>query len=270
MNLLNNTGFRKGLGSLGSKLLSILGAENKEVFTVKDAETALNRKGNNLVKLLHDLNVNKWILRLERGKYIVLPLEAGPYSEYMTHPFVIARSLVSPYYISFLSALNYYGITEQPSHKVFIATTKIKKHFVFQSQEYTFVRLAKKRFFGFNEEWINNSKFYISDKEKTVIDCLFIPKYCSGLTEVVKAFKEKLDYEKLYNYAIKMEDIATLKRLGYILTILKIKTPVIEKLLKMVSGGYSLLDTGGPRTGVRNNKWKIIENIQKEELIKEI
>jgi len=195
-----NKGFRKGLGNLGSELLSVLSSEHKEVFTINDAKKILTKKKSNVPKLLYDLAVNKWIVKIERGKYLILPLEAGLRPKYRTHPFVIAENIISPYYIGFLSALNYHGITEQPSPNIFIVTTKKRKRLVFQSEEYVFVCLAEKRFLGFNEEWINNTKFNISDKEKTVVDCLFIPDYCGGLTEVVKAFREKLDYDKLYDY----------------------------------------------------------------------
>lgn len=262
-------GLRKGLGSLGSELLSTLSSEEKEVFTLGDAKRIFGKK-TNVVKLLYDLARNKWISRIERGKYLILPLEAGVHAKYRTHPFVIAKHLVSPYYIGFSSALNHHGITEQPSPEIFIVTTKKRKHISFQSEGYVFVGLAKKRFFGFTEEWMNKSKFNVSDKEKTIVDCLFIPKYCGGLTEVVKAFREKLDYEMLYSYAIKMEDIATIKRLGYILETLKIKTVITNKLLKRVSGGYCLLDTASSKFGIKNKKWRVIENIPKEELMKEL
>lgn len=264
------TKFRKGLGGLGSKLLSNLSAEKKDVFTIKDAEKAAGAKGPRLRKLLHDLMKNRWVERIERGKYLIIPLEAGWKGEYGTHPFIIARKLVTPYYIGFFSALNHYGMTEQVSRTVFIATTKKKRPVSFHEQTYYFVSLDKKRFFGFTEEWIGNSKFNISDKEKTVIDCLFLPEYSGGLSEAVKAFKEKLDYEKLYGYAVKIDDLAALKRLGYLLEILKIKTTIKEKLLKKAAGGYCLLDTGGPKTGPKNRKWKIIENIPKEELMVEL
>lgn len=262
--------FRKGLGVLGSKLLSNLSSENKELFTINDAEKASGIKGPRLRKLLHDLMKNKWVERIERGKYLIVPLEAGWKAEHGTHPFLIARKLISPYYIGFLSALNYYGITEQVSRTIFVATTKKKHPLNFHEQKYHFVSLDKKRFFGINEEWVNNLKFNISDKEKTVVDCLFIPEYSGSLTEIVKAFKEKLDYEKLYEYAVKMNDLATLKRLGYLLELLKTKTPITKKLLKKVSGGYCLLDTGGPKTGTKNKKWKVIENIPKGELMVEL
>ena len=103
-----------------------------------------------------------------------------------------------------------------------------------------------------------------------MIDCLFIPKYGGGIIEIVKAFKENLDYEKLFKYAIMMDDLATLKRLGYLLDILKVETQITKKLLKKVSGGYCLLDTCGLKTGAKNQKWSVIENIKKEELLVEL
>ncbi|MFH0817709.1 MAG: transcriptional regulator, partial [Candidatus Micrarchaeota archaeon] len=128
------------------------------------------------------------------------------------------------------------------------------------------VTLSEKRFFGITEEWIGNLKFKISEREKTIVDCLYMPGYSGGLTEVAKAFREKLDYEKLYEYSVRMGDLATLKRLGFLLDALRIKTGVKEKLLSKVAGGYCLLDTCGPKTGPKSRKWRVVENIAKEEL----
>jgi len=262
---------RKGLGRLGSRLLSKLSAEKQdEVFTIKDAQTALGKKGPALRKLLHDLEKNGWIERIERGKYLINPLESGIKAEHGTHPFIIARKLITPYYIGFQSALNFYGITEQVSNRIFVVTTKKKKPIRFHSEEYRFICLEKKRFFGLREEWMGNLKFNISDKEKTVADCLFIPGYSGGISEVVKAFRENLDYALLFDYIEGINDLAAIKRLGYLLDILKIKTNTIEKLQKKVSGGYCLLDPGGPKGGKRNEKWRIIENISKDDLLVEL
>jgi predicted transcriptional regulator of viral defense system len=261
---------RKGLGKLGSSLLSCLSESGREVFNIKDAEAAIGIKGPRLRKLLHDLMKNRWIDRIERGKYLLLPLEAGPRSIHGTHPFKIIRSLINPYYIGFASALNHHGISEQVGRTIFVATTKRKKIIEFQSYKFHFVTLAKNRFFGYGTEWMGKHTFNISDKEKTVVDCLFIPKYSGGMTEVVKAFREKLDYEKMYEYALKCEDLATVKRLGYLFDLLNIKSGITEKLLKRVDGGFCLLDTGGPKKGPKNKKWRIIENIRKKDLLVEL
>lgn len=261
---------RTGLSKLGSKLLSNLSSEKKEVFDIKDAEKASGICSLRLWKLLYTLTKNKWVNRIERGKYLILPLESGLHAGYGVDSYTLARKLVTPYYIGFLSALNYYGITEQISRSVFIATIKKKRPLQFHAQKYCFVKLPAKRFFGISEEWLGQFKFSISDREKTIIDCLFMPKYSGGLTEVVKVFREKIDFEKLYKYAIEMKDLAAVKRLGFILDILRIKTSIVKKLHKEVGGGYCLLDTGGPKTGPKNKKWRIIENIPREELTVEL
>lgn len=253
---------RKGLGKLGSALLSTLSAKGEEVFTVLEAAQVLGYGGGRMKKLLHDLARNKWIERIERGKYLILPLEAGPKAEHGTHPYIIARKLADPYYIGFASALNHYGITEQVSKTTYVVTTKPKRPLFFHSEEFRFVRLGGKRFFGVGEEWMGNLKFNISEVEKTVVDCLFMPEYSGGLTEVAKAFTKEFDYAKLYRYAVKMDDLAVLKRLGFILDAMNIKTSIKGRLLEKIRGGYCLLDTCGRRGGPKNDKWLVIENVE--------
>ena len=262
-------GKRGGLGALGARLLSAVSAKPEEVFSVKDAEKAAGMKGPKLRKLLHDLAENKWIERIERGKYLAIPLEAGWSGNYGTHPFAIARKLIAPYYIGFASALNYRGVTEQVGRTTFVATTKKKTLVRFHAQEYKFVSLPEKRFFGFTEEWMGRLKVGISDEEKTVVDCLFLPEYSGGLTEVAKAFRRKLDFEKLCEYALKMDDLATVKRLGCLLDVLGVKTPVLKKLLAEAAGGYCLLDPTGPKNGFKNRKWRVLENVSRKDLRQE-
>jgi len=262
----DGNGVRQGLGKRGAALLSMLSATAEEVFTISEAKSLPNTKDKELRDLLYHLAANKWIERIERGKYLLLPLEAGAKARYGTHPFIIARKLVNPYYVGFASALNYYGITEQPARTTYLATTKSKKPLAFHNQEFRFVFFKPKRFFGYSEEWMGNLKFNISEKEKTIVDCLFLPKYGGGITEVAKAFKEKIDYGKLYDYAIRMDRLAVVKRLGYLLETLELSPRIVEKLSGKVEGGYCLLDASGARTGEKNNKWRVIDNVGKREL----
>jgi predicted transcriptional regulator of viral defense system len=253
---------RKGLGQLEGALLSRLSAELRdEVFTFSEAKEVLGISNRKLSNLLYRLAESRWLEHIERGRYIFLPLEAGPEADYATNPLIIARKLISPYYIGFATALNYHGMTEQVSRITYIAGVKPKKAMKFHEEEYKFVKLAKKRFFGFRDEWLGNMKFNLSDKEKTVIDCLFMPEYCGGITEAVKAFKGELDYGKLYDYSLRMEDVGVLKRLGYILDALEIGHETEAKLSEKVGGGFALLDPSGRKNGNINRKWRIIENL---------
>ena len=258
---------RGGLGPLEAVALSTLSSEFvDEVFTMPEARRVLRMDGPRLRKLLFDLADSRWIERIEKGKYALIPMEAGPGANYGTHPFILARKMVAPYYIGFASALNYHGITEQVGRTVYVASTRQKKPIDFHATRYSFVNIGKPRFFGYKEEWIGKVKFNISDVEKTVIDCLYLPEYGLGLSETVKAFKAKPDIGKMRDYALRMKSGSLVKRLGFLLDSLGADERMAEELSAKVSGGYCLLDATGPKFGKPNKKWHIIENIGVEDL----
>lgn len=255
---------RAGIGKKSSRLLSELAEHNKSIFTVDDAVKILNEKKSSVTKLLHDLTQNKWLFRLSRGKYLILPLEAGVKPEFTEHEFIIASQLIEPYYISYWSALNYYGFTEQVSKTVFVATTKRKREMNLLGLKIKFVTIKENKFFSFKKILVNNHPVNIAEKEKVIIDCLDLPRNCGGITEVIKAIDsagEELDFKKLEDYAKKMKNHAIINRLGYILELLNIKTNLIP------SKHYVFLDPLIKKKRGYNAKWKIIENIPKADLL---
>ncbi|PIN81140.1 hypothetical protein COV11_02590 [Candidatus Woesearchaeota archaeon CG10_big_fil_rev_8_21_14_0_10_30_7] len=255
---------RMGIGKKSSRLLSELAENNKSIFSVDDAVKILKEKKSSVTKLLHDLNRNKWLFRISKGKYIILPLEAGVKPEFTEHEFIIASKLVEPYYISYWSALNYYGFTEQVSKTVFVATIKRKRELNILGLKMKFVTINKNKFFGFKKNLINNHPVNIAEKEKVIIDCLDLPRNCGGITEVIKAIdsaKEELDIDKLEYYAKKMKNHAIINRLGYILDLLNIKTKLKS------SKHYIFFDPIIKKKISYNAKWKIIENIPKTDLL---
>lgn len=255
---------RLGIGKKSSQLLSELAENNKTIFTVNDAVRILKGRKSSVTKLLHDLTKKKWLFRLSKGKYLILPLEAGVEPEFTEHELVIASNLIFPYYISYWSALNYYGLTEQVSKTIFIATIKRKREMEMKGLKFKFVTINKNKFFGFDKVPINNHSINLAEKEKAIVDCLDFPRYCGGITEVIKAVdgaKEELDLNKLIAYAKKMKNRAILNRLGYILELLNIKMEIKP------GKHYVLLEPMGKKKGTYNKKWKIIVNVSKEELL---
>ena len=135
--------------------------------------------------------------------------------------FLIAMELVSPAAIAYWSALNHHGMTEQIPRTVFVATNH---HVQLSSKEalgFTFkiISVRQKKFFGVVKDWINEQPFSITDKEKTIIDGLDLPRYVGGVGKIAKALKqasEELDEAKLREYAAKIGNSAVGKRLGYL------------------------------------------------------
>lgn len=267
-----NANIRKGLSKKEAYLLSSLSEKKKQIFAVRDVMKELGCSHNYAKVIISRLAKKKWLTQIEKGKYLIVPLEAGKESIYTEHEFIIASELAKPYYIAYWSALNYHHMTEQVPFTVFIATTRRKKNKKIHGVSYEFVAISEKKFFGYTSINIAGKDIFISDKEKTVADCLDHPEYCGDITEAAKAIwnaREELDFERLIAYALKMKNGAIIKRLGYLLQKLEIKIPAhINKKIRLnISKGYVSLNPSGRKKGKYNSEWKLLVNISDKDLL---
>lgn len=265
----------KNLSKKEFQLLSFLSSQGKNIFTFEEAVEFLNIEKPYSWKFIHNLVRKGWLKQIEKGKYLIIPLEAGLEGYWSEEAFIIASNLVNPYAISYWTALSYYGYTEQITRTIFVATTKRK----FRSEvevlgiPYKFINLKKHKFFGINKVWINGRQVNITDREKTNIDCLDHPEHCGGIIEVVKglsnAFEEGIDLEKITDYAMRMKNKTIFKRLGYLVEVLNlsVQEKYINKWRKSISKGYSLLFPTAGKKGKHNSHWNLIINIEENELI---
>ncbi|GFP42055.1 hypothetical protein HKBW3C_01181, partial [Candidatus Hakubella thermalkaliphila] len=72
----------KALGRTSSKLLLALSANDKNIFTISDAQKVVKTSSAATRILLSDLVNKKWLIRLVPGKYLIVPLSAGEKAEY--------------------------------------------------------------------------------------------------------------------------------------------------------------------------------------------
>ena len=234
-------------------------AKQGNTFTFIDALKISNLSTKSLQKVLYRLQQSGAIERIEKGKYLIIPLGAEK-GKYTLHEFVIGSLLVEPYTIAYWSALNYYGLTEQIPTTVFIQTITRKFNTnpeVFGVQ-YKIVKIKKEKVFGIRKEWIEETQINITDKEKTIIDCLDKPQYCGGVIEVAKALKNnKFDRKKLENYAQRIGNSGVLRRLGYLCELLNIKI----KLPKLNIRNYLLLDPTMSEKDTKNARWRLLINL---------
>jgi predicted transcriptional regulator of viral defense system len=214
-----------------------------------------------LWEVVSKLEQRGYIRRVEKGKYLIVPLSAEK-AAYTIHEFIIGSVLVEPYTIAYWSALNYYGLTEQIPITVFIQTTSRKEKQMIEvfGVKYKIVRVKEEKFFGIKKEWIENTQINITDKEKTIIDCLDKPQHCGGIIEVIKALKNKrkeLDFKKLSEYANQIGNSGVIRRLGYVCDLLSIKIKLTSPNVR----NYLLLDPTMPPEQTKNAKWKLIINL---------
>jgi len=246
----------------------------KELFITEDINKLFFRgkaKPGQVADFLFTMSGKGWIKNLEKGKYILQRVSGDLHS----NNFLIGMQLISPAAISYWSALNYYGLTNQLPHTVFIQTIKRKQSKVIDGVLYKFITLSKWKYFGIRKEWLRKGEirhlyFNITDPEKTIVDCFDYPEYCGGIQESALGLisGKNLDLDKIFHYAVKMKNTAILKRIGFIAELFGVDF-LIEKILanrKIFSSRFSLLDTNSADYGKYNRKWLLRINTDIENL----
>jgi len=261
----NTTEYKGGLTDRESFLISTLARQDKAVFSIEQARGVM---GENAKKVMHSLIQKKWVLPLKRGLYAIVPLDVGVggADSFVLHNFVIGSLLVDSYYIGFWSALNYHGLSSQIPRTTFVATTQAKKPIDVTGSQYRFVKLSRRKFFGFSEIEMDSRKVNISTPEKTVADCLDHPEHGGGIDEVARSiffsYKE-LDMDMIKECALKMKNLTILKRLGYILDVTGLLGSFSHLFVGIeLSAGYPPLGLLSPRKGRYDSKWRLLVNCE--------
>jgi len=263
---------QSGLSKTEYHILAKLSKAGKQVFTISEfKEIFPDMKDDTKHIYLKRLSDKGSLIRFERGKYIIVPLEAGIDKEWTEDSFLLASKLVSPYAIAYWTALNYWGFTEQLSNTTFVQTTKQKRKRKMKifDDKIVFVQIKEKNFFGITKIWLRNREINITNKEKTIIDALDKPQYCGGLQEGIKALwnavgDSEFDWDKLSGYALKISNRAALKRLGYLSEFIDV--PNKENYQKIwqenLSSGFIWLDPILKEGKIKHNtRWGIKVNI---------
>jgi predicted transcriptional regulator of viral defense system len=260
-----------GISPKETELIATISEKGLSIFTLEDAVRLLNDNKRSVSRLVSSLVRKRKLQRIEKAKYLLIPPMAWKRGEFSEQGAVIATQLIEPYYLSYWTALDIYGWTEQPSQTIFIATTKQKASLKVQGMTFKFVRLKPKRFFGYRERWNGPHKVTVADMEKTIVDCLDQPRYCGEIVEAVKGIwngRDEIDFSKTLTYAVRMNNGAIIKRLGYIMETLEILTPEFRnKLVSRISRGFVNLDPGGPKTQSKLvPEWQIRLNVNPKNL----
>ncbi len=218
--------------------------------------------------LLSRLETNGLIIRIERGKYLLLGLAP---ERVLSNPLFIGNQFVTPSYVSFWSALHYYGFTDQAPRMVFLATTHKKPETIFRETRYKFVSLQSELFFGYRREIIADLPVTIADEARAIIDSLLFPQYAGGFLEAAQALRVAIRIQETRNfldllveYSNRIGNLSLGSRLGYLLE--QFGYPMNE--LRIANGPVAL-DPHAPRGGEFNRHWKVYVNIPPASLFSE-
>ena len=268
---MSDSSLSRTLGEQESLLLSRLSAEGHTLFTIEDARIVLQDSAANVRKLLHQLHRKRWIKRLERGTYMIIPLEAGPQAQWAEHEYLIAASLVAPYYLAYATALHYYGYTERSPDPLTVATTRRKLPITIDGLTYRFVTLTPHKFFGFEAISLLGSTVQMAEREKAIADGFDHPELVAGVLGAAKGLwlgSRELDWEKLVAYSLRLDNQVAARRLGLWLQLLDLgRNDLLSRLEDGRGHSYAPLEPSGPREGPRNARWRLIVNVPERQLL---
>jgi len=261
----------KTISANEGKLLRALDDNGRCWARVSDIISLYPERTVQSVRIMLQRMVRKGLLaKLGKDLLWVVPLYQGA-ETFIPDWHLLGEALAGDrnYYIGYYSALQLHGLITQPSLKEQIVTDTINsKTITLNGVDFQFVKHNEKHFFGHKKVWVDSyNKVFCSDPEKTIIDCLFKPEYAGGIVEIGKAMwmsRDKFDYKKLLQYAIRFDSQAVIKRLGYLLEFLGIGSTIVPSLIANRSSSISPLDTESPQEGKITTRWNLLVNIDME------
>ena len=267
------TRLSKTLGQTEAKFLADLASQDKQVFTTEDARIVAGTSEHAVDLLIAKLLKKKWLIRLNRGVYLIVPLSAGEEAEYSENWFVVAKYLIEPadYYLSHFSALEIHEMTTNPVLTVYLSTPVRRIEKKIAGATYRFVTTKPTDMWGSEAAWVTQSqKVRVSDLERTIVDCLDRPDLSGGVIEVARgiwAKRDEIDFERLGSYVTRLGRKSVAKRLGFLLETFELGTPeLLTSLRELVSASYTLFDPTLPDEGRYLRKWRVRVNLSPDEI----
>jgi len=257
-------------GSLGpqeQRFLGELASSGMRLFRTEEAYPYFASKAR-ARKVLSSLQSKGWLMRLERGLYLIVPLEAGPEGMWAENPLAIAHKLTPVGAVGYLPAMHYWEMTKRAPAEMVVQTIRrrFRQRVTILGVPYQFIQLVDRKLFGVTTQSVDGLTFRITDREKTLVDACDRPDLCGGAQGLVEALlsSEDLDWEKVDTYLERMRSGAIYKRLGYLVDSLDIPIPDLQWRLvqwrRSLSEGVALLEPGRKPNGPVHTAWRVQVN----------
>lgn len=204
-------------------------------------------------KVIAKLVDHGWLMRIRRGLYTISDFSNRGFLS--LSPYVVANLLVAESYVSFESALSYYGMFDQLTDKVISISQTRYKTVQLNATEYSFVNIQEKWFFGWQEVVIDAQTVRIATIEKALIDMTQFhkSKYSVDMViEKLRSHKDDINIEKLDDHLSRMST-STIKIFGVLYDLLGIDSSRLYKLIKSKRGTDSMF-AGDKKF---NAKWRL-------------
>lgn len=189
------------------------------LFSINDIKKIDNR--------FFRIRLNEWqnkgyIKKIIKGYYIFSDLVLNE-----NVIFEIANKIYKPSYISFETALSYYGLIPESVYKITCASTRKTYKFKTPLAEFMYRTIKPDLFFGYNLVKYNGKYFKIASMEKTILDYFYINPDLKEKSDFIsirinkELFLKQIDEKKLYEFIDKFAKKTFSKRIYLYLKFIK-------------------------------------------------
>ena len=256
----------KGISTRNRQLLTLLNRGFAGPFSVREAAIALDYTIDEARRFLAYLAARGWVVRVSRGFYATVPLDAIEPTEWREDPWLVASKVFGPAcYIGGWTACEHWNLTDQLFNTTVLFTAR-KVRSTEADVQGSPLRIRHTRsdnIFGTRAVWRGQSRVDVSDPSRTLVDVLDSPELGGGIrhvAEVLEAYfdSEHLDESLLLEYGGRLGNRTVFKRLGYLIEVLDIEAPgLVQECRDQISAGMSLLDPSLPRRGHSRRRWNL-------------
>lgn len=145
-----------------------------------------------VASLLHRYKKQGFILQVKRGLYV--------FPDVLPPDLYIANKLYSPSYISLEFALSYYGIIPETVYEITSVTAKATRRFETLGKIFSFHKIKKDAYTGYELKQQGELNFYIADAEKAFVDTNYL-RLMNNQKPISRFNKEKVNSKKALHYA---------------------------------------------------------------------
>ena len=177
------------------------------------------------------------IKRVIRGLYFIKDIDLSE----------VATKIISPSYLSLLSAYAIHGVTTQIPIEYEVMSPVQHKNMEINGNRIKFFKLKQDRIFGYSA--LNGT--IVASIEKAIVDSLYFNLYTDETLEVIRSNYSEINKERLIQHGIRMNSKATVNRLGYLLETSGYDS---DSLLEYRSQRYVNFGSGGIS---RSSKWRV-------------
>lgn len=203
----------------------------RKVSTIKEInETTKNYETSRTV--LSRLVKKGYAIRAHRGYYVAVPPELLGFNYEVDRYILAYRVGKSEGVLSHHTALELHGVAQSYFNTVFISRASPLRTFEFQGIEYRFIRQSMD--FGKSTIVRDGVKVELTDRERTILDCIRCPDYCGGIEELVKSIStfHTIDLDTMGKYIHQYNERSLAIKTGYLLSLLKEELRIPEKFLE--------------------------------------